>query len=162
MLPALVSLCEGKQKLVLLHHQPAGQTASSGPSPRLFPPLEGSAGAAGGNNAASVQTSPVSQLNEQLIIHLCWVLYLQLGGQPRRCSPSPCKTTNWFNQKNRTECRRLLFSYQDVNTHRASAFFSEKIRTRKSASWWGWKVVGTSRYFPGGSVKRSDTSRMLM
>lgn len=47
-------------------------------------------------------------------------------------------------------------------THRVFAAFSEKILTRKSASWCGWKVVGTSRYFPGGNVKRSDTSRRLM
>lgn len=48
------------------------------------------------------------------------------------------------------------------DTHRAPAFFSENSLTRKSASWWGWKVVGTSRYSPGGSVNRSDTSRVLM
>lgn len=42
--------------LLFLPHQPADRTASSGLSPRLIPPPEGWAEAAGGNNTASVQT----------------------------------------------------------------------------------------------------------
>lgn len=41
--------------LLFLPRRPADRTASSGLSPRLFPPPEGWVEAAGGNNTASVQ-----------------------------------------------------------------------------------------------------------
>lgn len=43
-----------------------------------------------------------------------------------------------------------------------AACFSENTLRMKLPFLWGWKVEGTMAYSPGGSLKRSHTSRVLM
>lgn len=153
------------EAVVSLHHRPAAQTASSDPSPHSFPPLGGSEWAAGKNNTASVRTD-----FNRLTGWMCDWLLIYVGSSTHSWEVSyniaphlPAKPQVVIKFKKQVLFTKTYCSVKpDVNTHRVPAFFSEKMRTRKSASWWGWKVVGTSRYFPGGRVKRSDTSLMLM
>lgn len=116
-----------------LPHRPAGQIASSGPSPHLFPPQGGWV-----EEAASKHTSSVPS---ELKRSQCPDEQLTSG----RSASTVLPISLW--ERSSQEWRRYsaVFWYRLSDTHRAPAFFSENIRTRKSASWWGWKVVGTSR-----------------
>lgn len=56
-----------------------------------------------------------------------------------------------------TSCTSLLY-----HSYLVLACFSENTLRMKLPFLWGWKVEGIMAYSPGGSLKRSHTSRVLM